>query len=371
MSRAPVILIVGAGPVGLTAALELARRGYRPRIVDRNAGPTLEAESRALAVHDRTLRLLEASGVTQRLIDAGNRVTGTQICRHGKCVARIDLSILGNPHPYILVLPQGTTERILEAALGTFDIKVERNTECTGLEIVDATAIASLTRDGAPETVTADYLLGADGSHSLVRQAAGIAFSGQESEPQTFGLVDAVMAEPVDPTTAVLNMLPDGMLGRIPISERLVRYISNRPDIGSVIPQSEPVSEIVWSSSFRIAYRHVETYSKGPVFLMGDAAHVHSPAGGRGMNLGMEDAAWFAWALAEGRLEHYSEDRLPYAIRTLKFSQTQTQQITGATRMRNAITATIAPWLLRIPPIRRLAVRNILALDTPLPPWLD
>jgi 2-polyprenyl-6-methoxyphenol hydroxylase-like FAD-dependent oxidoreductase len=104
---------------------------------------------------------------------------------------------------------------------------------------------------------------------------------------------------------------------------------------------------------------------------MGDAAHVHSPAGGRGMNLGMEDAAWFAWALSENRLDRYSDDRIPYAVRTLRFSRTQTGQITGATKLRNALAATIAPLMLAIPPIRRLAVRNILALDTPLPPWLD
>lgn len=89
------------------------------------------------------------------------------------------------------------------------------------------------------------------------------------------------------------------------------------------------------------------------------------------MNLGIEDTAWFAWALAEGRLERYSADRLPYAVRTLKFSRTQTSQITGATRFRTALLATIAPWLLSLPPVRRLAVRNILALDTPLPPWLE
>jgi 2-polyprenyl-6-methoxyphenol hydroxylase-like FAD-dependent oxidoreductase len=371
MPTSPDILIVGAGPVGLTAALELARRGYQPRIIDRGSAPTPEAESRALAVHDRTLRLLRPSGAAHALIAAGNKVTGVEIRRREKAIARIDLAILDNDHPYILVLPQGTTERLLEVALDAHGIKVERNTECTGLEIGETAATATLTRNGTSEAVAADFVLGADGVHSMVRKAAGIAFAGEEVEPQAFGLTDAVLSERTDPSIAILRMLPDGMLGRIPINDRLVRYISNRPDIGSVIPKSEPISEVVWNSSFHIAYGHVENFRAGPVFLMGDAAHVHSPAGGRGMNLGMEDAAWFAWALAVDRLDRYSADRMPYVIRTLKFSRTQTQQITGTTRLRNSLAAIAAPLMLRVPAIRRLAVRNILALDTPLPPWLD
>ncbi len=370
MPGEPSILIVGAGPVGLTAALELARRGYRPRIIDRGSGPTPEHESRALGIHGRTLDLLQTSGVTQALIAAGNRVDRIEIRRRGRAVAQVELAMPGIGHSCILVLPQGTTERILEQALLAFEIAVERQTECTGLDLNGPDAAASVTHNGVTETMHCDYVLGADGAHSTVREAAGIAFAGEETEPQTFGLVDAVLAEPVDPARFVMNLLPDGALVRIPINDRLVRYISNRPDVGTVIPDSEPVGEVVWSSSFRIAYRHVETFQSGPVFLMGDAAHVHSPAGGRGMNLGMEDAAWFAWALEENRLDSYSADRLPYAVRTLKFSRAGTGQITGATRFRNSVAALLAPWLLRIPLVRRLAVRNILALDTPLPPWI-
>ncbi len=371
MTDTPSILIIGAGPVGLTAALELARRGFRPRIVDRAAAPTPETESRALAVHDRTLRLLEPSGMAERLIAAGNRVTCVEIRRGGRHIAELDLTVLGNPHPYILVLPQGSTERLLEDGLAGYGIAVERKTECTGLSISGDTATATLESGGDRHAVTADLVLGADGVHSTVRRDAGIALARGESETQTFGLVDATLAKPIDPSRAVFTMLPDGALGRIPISDTLVRYISNRPDIGTAIPDSEGVEDIVWRSSFHITYRRAWTFQKGPVYLMGDAAHVHSPAGGRGMNLGMEDAAWFAWALAENRLERYSEDRMPYAVRTLKFSRAQTGQITGATKLRNALAAAVAPLMLAVPPIGRLAVRNILALDTPLPPWLD
>lgn len=371
MAATPVILIVGAGPVGLTAALELARRGFRATIIDRASEPTPELESRALAVHGRTLLLLEPSGTARLLLAAGNRVTCAEIRRGRRPVADIDLTILGNPHPYILVVPQGRTERILERQLAAYGITVERETECIGLDLAGTTATAELKADADIRSFTADYVLGADGAHSTVRSESGIGIAGGASEPQAFGLVDAVLTEPIDPTRIVFTMLPDGALGRIPISDKLVRYVSNRPDIGTAIPDSEGIEDIVWHSSFHIAYRRVETFQRGPVFLMGDAAHVHSPAGGRGMNLGMEDAAWFAWALAENRLDRYSDDRMPYAMRTLKFSRTQTGQITDASKLRNALAARIAPLLLSVPAIRRLAVRNILARDTPLPPWLD
>jgi 2-polyprenyl-6-methoxyphenol hydroxylase-like FAD-dependent oxidoreductase len=315
--------------------------------------------------------LLEPSGVAERLIAAGNPVTCAEIRRGGRHVADLELTILGNPHPYILVLPQGRTERLLEERLAGYGITVERKTECTGLSLSAATPTATLESAGGRHAATVDHVLGADGVHSTVRREAGIALAGGQSEPQAFGLVDATLSKPIDPTRVVFTMLPDGALGRIPISDRLVRYVSNRPDIGTAIPDSEGIEDIVWRSSFHITYGRAEKFQKGPVYLMGDAAHVHSPAGGRGMNLGMEDAAWFAWALSENRLDRYSDDRIPYAVRTLRFSRTQTGQITGATKLRNALAATIAPLMLAIPPIRRLAVRNILALDTPLPPWLD
>ena len=370
MGSDPVILIVGAGPVGLTAALELARRGFRPRIVDCGPGPTPERESRALGIHGRTIELLSESGVGESLLRAGNRVRDVEIRRAGNPVYRLDLTRYGGPHPFVLILSQGRTERILETALGAYNTRVEWQTECTALALDGQRATVTLETGGNRETLHPDIVLGADGPDSIVRKSAGISFADTAREPQTFGLVDAVLSEPLDPTLFVINLLDDGALIRIPIANNLVRYISNRPDIGTAIPDTVSISSIAWNSTFQINYRRVETFQKGPIFVMGDAAHIHSPAGGRGMNLGMEDAAWFAWSLAENRLDLYSTDRIPYAKRTLKFSQTQTERMTGITRIQATLTAAVLPFVMKIPHVRQLALRNILAREMPPPPWL-
>ncbi len=164
--------------------------------------------------------------------------------------------------------------------------------------------------DGSVEAADFDIVVAADGAHSAVRRAVGIGFPGQALE-SSFYLADFRYAVPIDPSFAEISLFDPGMIGRLPVTRDVLRYISTLPDFGSQIQHPAPVAERVWASDFRIHFRHVARMAKGNVFLAGDAAHIHSPAGARGMNLGIEDACWLAWLISEGREREYAGLRMP------------------------------------------------------------
>jgi len=364
----PSILIAGAGPVGLTAAIELVRRGVMPRIVDKTQGPA--PESRALAIHARSLDILEPSGVTARLLAEGNRVTEVALQESGRLAFTLKLSRLPHRFNFILVIPQSDTEKILAARLRELGGRVEWNTTLTGLSQSDGGAVCRLQSNGGEETLAADIVIGADGAHSLVRDTAGIGFHG-ESWPNDFGLADVRFADSHAPQRAVADLSGGRVLGFFPLSDREGRYVSNQPDILPLLPTNREIVEIPWQSRFQISFRQVETYRKGRLFLAGDAAHIHSPVGGRGMNLGIEDAATLAWLIAEERTEDYSALRWPVGRAVLEFTERQTRQLTAGGPFAHLLRRYVMPTILSVPGVERFAVSELTGLRTPAPPWLD
>lgn len=311
----PDVLIVGAGPVGLAAAIELNRHGIPVRIVDREGAHT--KLSKAVGVNAQTLDLLGPSGVTERLLAAGIRVSRANLHFDGKPLVTLDLRRADHRFNFILALPQSETERLLEATLAERGVMVERDTEMLGLS-QNADTVTVRLRDAAGEReVTAGRILGADGSHSAVRQTLRIPFTGARYD-ETWSLADITLDWPYGYGEVNLFLHGNGaLLFTVPIAPDRIRAISQTDHAKALLPAGSVVRETHWESTFHVALRQAEHYQDGRCFLAGDAAHVHSPAGGRGMNLGIWDACAFAARHAAGTLEGYSAERHPIGARIL------------------------------------------------------
>ena len=364
----PRVLIVGAGPAGLTAATELLRRGITPTIIDNDGLPT--PESRALAIHARTLDILEPAGITERLLKAGNKINGLYIRQNGKTLLHLNFEDLPHRFNFILALPQSKTEEIFIEALSEKGLDVNWHATLDVFQkqgdhyhcVYDETASINETEF--------DIIIGADGAHSTVRKQLAIPFEG-ESMPGNWSLADVeweIWPHPVD--RAILNLTPHGPIAYFPLGEGYGRLVSSKPDLLNNIPEKAVIKKVIWESNFRISYRQVKTYQQGNVFLAGDAAHIHSPAGGRGMNLGIEDAATLAYLISKNRKQDYTRMRHPIGKKVLKFTKQQTRQFTSSGRTFPLLVKYIAPLLLSLKPVRRAALTTLTGLDTPNPEWL-
>jgi 2-polyprenyl-6-methoxyphenol hydroxylase-like FAD-dependent oxidoreductase len=374
------VLIVGAGPVGLTMAIELARYGIPVRIIDK--APQRTDKSKALVIWSRSLELLERAGCAPALVDAGYKVASVNISAGKKPIAHFTLEGVETAYPYALMIPQSDTERVLDEFLNTLGVKVERNVELTQFAASSTNVVSSLRHaDGSEETLETSWLIGCDGAHSVVRHQLGMEFHGDTS-PIDWVLAD-IHLEGV-PRVPEINIAwhSDGVLATFPIAEDRYRIIA---DVGAAHgdsphpadPTLEQVQDIldkrfpggahatdaIWLSSFRINERKVKEYRAGRVFLAGDAAHVHSPAGGQGMNTGMQDACNLAWKLAlvvrgganESLLDSYSSERSPIADEVLKVTGRVTNMATLTGDMTQSIRNHVAALVLGFASVRKLA----------------
>jgi 2-polyprenyl-6-methoxyphenol hydroxylase-like FAD-dependent oxidoreductase len=329
------VFIVGAGPVGMTVASELARYGVSVRIVDK--APQRTDKSKALVVWSRTLELLDRGpGGAAAFIDAGHKALAVNIVANdGQLMARVTMDSVKSPYPYGLMLPQSETERLLEERLASLEVTVERQVEVLRYKNTNAGVEATLRdSDGQEETVVARWLLGCDGAHSIVRHILGVPFAG-ETMNSDWMLADIHMSGyPFPDTEPSVYWHRDGAFVIFPISPGRYRVIADLPPTAGAAapdPTLEQVQVVIdrrgpgglkafdpiWLAGFRINGRKVSSYRSGRVFLLGDAAHVHSPAGGQGMNTGMQDAFNLSWKLAmvirgscgETLLNSYSPER--------------------------------------------------------------
>jgi len=362
------LLIVGAGPTGLTAAVELARRGIVPRVIDRKVDPL--PLSRAVGINARSLALLQPSGLAERLLAAGIKVREMVIHDREQPLARIRLDRAGGPYDFLLALPQDETEAILAKRFRELGGRVEFGVELEGLAVDGERAQVKLVHraDGRVEAAAYDRVLGADGVRSTVRQAARLPFEGFDL-PGTWGVADLESAAWPHRDRACLFLRPRGaILVAIPIGPFRYRVVANHPKALEALPPGMTVDRLRREAEFEISIRQVPAYDAGPLFLAGDAAHCHSPAGGRGMNLGIADAASFARRFAKDEpgerpgetLAGYSAERHAHGRETIKLSE----------ELRHTMTREqpLARWLVRtglrlvghIPALQKRLARQVL-----------
>ena len=347
------VLVVGAGPVGLVLACELARRGTRIRLIDKRPEPT--DESRAIIVHARSLEMMERIGVVDELIASGVRATAMEFHADGRTIGRLQLDTVDSPFPFSVSTAQTETERILTERLAALGVTVDRGVELVGFEQDDDEVRSTLRHaDGSEETLVSSYIAGTDGSHSTVRDLVGTKLEGS-FEGERFLLGDVEADYTLDRDSMHTYFSADaGPLLIFPMQRERLRLIAQIDRDSDVAPTIEALRQICdaraggievrsthWITIFEIHHAQVPAYRFGRAFLAGDAGHVHSPAGGQGMNTGMQDAFNLGWKLAlasagvaaPGLLDSYQDERHPVAARVIK----RTTRLTTAATLEHGL----------------------------------
>lgn len=377
-----IVLIVGAGPTGLVLALWLTKLGVRVRIIDKTAEPG--TTSRALAVQARTLELYRQMALSEALVEGGHRVSGANFWARGAKAARLPLRDIGqgmSPFPYALIYPQDRHERLLVARLEELGVRVERRTELLRFESLPNGIRAVLRRpDGAEETCDAAYLAGCDGARSTVREALGVGFPGG-TYSGLFYVADVDASGTAADGEIHVDFEEADFLAVFPIDAngrlRLVgpiRWDAQRagrePTFDDIAPRAIrnlklTIRNVNWFSTYRVHHRVAARFAVGRAFLLGDAAHIHSPVGGQGMNTGIGDAVNLAWKLAavlrgdstDRLLATYETERIGFARRLVATTDRVFTLITRPGRLarwaRTRVLPTVAASLFRLPPLRR------------------
>jgi len=355
------VLIVGAGPTGLALAAVLQKAGVNHVLIDALAGA--QNTSRAAVVHAHTLEMLEAIDAVAPLSAASLPLTNFTVRDRDQPLLAVDFTHLPSAFQHMLMVPQSTTEAVLHDRLSTLGGEIHRSIAALGARAEGDGATVRVGTAEGERSIHARYVVGADGMHSAIREAAGIGFKGA-AYGESFVLADVKMEWPLGPVEVSLFFSPAGLVVVAPLpdrSYRIVATLENAPervgldDIQRLLdargPAAEPgrVSEVVWSSRFRVHHRLADTYRQGPFLLMGDAAHVHSPAGGQGMNTGLADAIVLGQALSavirngapETALDDYSRLRRTAAKEVLPLASRLTRIATVRSpllrRLRNLV----------------------------------
>ena len=383
METSMSVLVCGAGPTGLVTAIELARRGIDVRIVD--AAPEPSQLSKAAVLWRRSLEVLHPSVPVERFTAHGRPVHGIQFEADGSVLQEIDFGTNAGKFPHGLFIPQNKTEAVLNAALESLGVKVEWGTEVKEVspcqEYVDVQF-----SDG--EYSRCDWLVGADGAHSTVRKCLGVTFPGVAIDRRWL-LADLELADSGPDDRIRMFLAPAGLLGLFPYGKRVWRVIADAGPIDPEIPRRDPTGEemfhmlcsrsgldwkltkVHWLSEFRINERQVDRYCHGRVILAGDAAHIHSPAGGQGMNTSIQDAVNLSWKLAMvekeqasmALLETYQSERHPVGAAVLQGSGRMLRIMMNQNPLIRFFRRRILPYIVGLAPIRKEAVNRLSEVD--------
>lgn len=352
------VLILGAGPVGLTLASELARHGVKPRILDK--GPGIREVSKALILHVRTQEVLEHVGITSRLPQESRPLREVVVHAYGKHIGSWHLDHIDSPFPHPVIIGQNRTQHLLLERLQEQGVAVEWNTEALSFEAeasgarVTVRPTAGAATGAADGQIRARYVVGCEGSNSVVRKGLQLTFEGDRYTGEQFIQADCRIRWALPRGSSYLFLTADGYMMVIEFPDGLVRIFISLPDssatmqpdlqagapLGAVealseVPELEEIrrhlvrlsgydcelSEPTWLARYRTSHRYANRFSQGPAFICGDAAHVHVPIGGQGMNTGIQDAFNLGWKLAgvlQGALrasilESYNAERHPVA----------------------------------------------------------
>jgi 2-polyprenyl-6-methoxyphenol hydroxylase-like FAD-dependent oxidoreductase len=382
------VLIVGAGPTGLVLALWLTKIGIKVRIIDKTAeaGTT----SRALAVQARTLEFYRQMEMADDVVEGGVTVAGVNLWVKGARAARVPLHQIGaglTPFPFALIFPQDAHERYLIDRLEALGVKVERQTELVRFDQCPQSVRALIRRaDGAEEICEAAYLAGCDGAHSTVREGLAIGFPGGTYEG-LFYVADVEASGPVTDQELHVDLDLADLLIVFPLKGegrvRLVGNVREQPGRGdreltfadvssrAIEHLKLTITKVNWFSTYRVHHRVAHSFGGGRVYLLGDAAHIHSPVGGQGMNTGIGDAVNLAWKLAavldggaaDSLLDTYELERIGFARRLVATTDRAFTFVTAQGRIarvvRTRLVPVILPLLFRLPGARPLLFRTV------------
>ncbi len=335
------VLIVGAGPSGLMMAAQLLRYGIQPLIIDDKQGPA--NHSQALAVQARTLEIYSQMGISDRAVSEGKRAKGLQYYPYGNTPVTLELTDTGRgqtPFPFVLLFEQNKNERLLLDYLTSHACPVYWETSLETLQYNNITIVAKLIQPAGIQTINCDWVIGADGAHSTVRKQLQIPFSG-ETYAHHFYLIDAVLGAPYREDDLIQIYLGKrNFVGLFPLRDKNTFRIIGKlsydtseqisvdeliPEIAATTGTDLNLKKVNWFTSYKLHHRMADRFRDHRCFLIGDAAHIHSPVGGQGMNTGIQDAYNLAWKLAgvingninENILNSYSEERIPVARKLL------------------------------------------------------
>ncbi len=383
----PSILIVGAGSVGLTLANLLTHYGIDYQLIDKNIGTSVY--SKALAMHARTLELFDQLDLSEEFIQAGRVIKEGNIYADGKRIAHLDLNIIPSKYNLVLSIEQSQTERILEARLIKHGKRVHWNNELIDIK-VNATNNQVKIRDEKQniQELEFDYVLSCEGAHSLIRKQAGISFDGA-SYDQGFLLADVLVDTDLKPESVYGFLSQDRIFATLPLktdkSWRIITTVDKNyqgdlksPTIEDVYkitrglaPANFKIEKSIWISYFHVHHRIVNKYREANVFLLGDAAHIHSPIGGQGMNAGMHDAFNLAAkfnAVINAKvdaeiLDLYNKERRKVGHKIVNGTDLATRIILGRNYWSHRLQTFLVPILFSSSFIRKRLVKNLAMLN--------
>src|SRR5215467_5476064 len=372
------ILIVGAGPVGLFLASECERHDLRWRLVETHAFQS--EHSKALAIFPRTLEILDMAGIVAPFLDAANRVTSVTVMSHERRLAHMRFTPEETPYPFVGMVPQNVTEALLADELKRKGGRVEYETTLMSTEQDGDGVRATLDHKGTPLIVRASFLVGCDGAHSTVRRMLKVPLEGGEYDA-AFMLADIETNDGFPADELQLCPSESGPLAIFPMSatrRRIVATIDRQegdaPSLDLVrrilrerAPHGIEARAMHWSSYFHIHHRHASRLRVGRMFIAGDAAHIHSPFGGQGMNTGLHDVWNLAWKLGlclrghgnEHLLESYTAERVPVIKSVIETTDLLTKVLGTPNRLAQALRDAAIPMVSRLAPFQHAFVQRL------------